>query len=96
KDLDKTEFRDLDFPIINNIETAEITKGNDAREGLKKQVTRPVYWHDTMLKFLQDKKIEKFTEIGSGKVLSGLAKRTAKEVNMEVEIRSIQCLEDLR
>ncbi|MCX6584497.1 MAG: ACP S-malonyltransferase, partial [Candidatus Aminicenantes bacterium] len=47
KDLDKTEFRDLDFPIINNIETAEITKGNDAREGLKKQVTRPVYWHDT-------------------------------------------------
>ena len=95
KDLDKTEFRDLDFPIINNIETAEITKGNDAREGLKKQVTRPVYWHDTMLKFLQDKKIEKFTEIGPGKVLSGLAKRTAKEVNMEVEIRSIQCLEDL-
>jgi malonyl CoA-acyl carrier protein transacylase len=48
-----------------------------------------------MLKFLQDKKIEKFAEIGSGKVLSGLVKRTAKEVNMEVEIRSIQFLEDL-
>jgi [acyl-carrier-protein] S-malonyltransferase len=94
-DLDNTEFKDLEFPIINNIETAEITSGNDAREGLKKQVTRPVFWHDTMLKFLQDKKIEKYAEIGSGKVLSGLVKRTAKEVNMEVEIRSIQSLEDL-
>ncbi|HLP48207.1 MAG TPA: ACP S-malonyltransferase [Candidatus Kapabacteria bacterium] len=94
-DLDNTEFKDLDFPIINNIETAEITTGNEAREGLKKQVTRPVYWHDTMLKFLQDKKIDKYAEIGSGKVLSGLVKRTAKEMNTDIQVRSIQAYEDL-
>lgn len=94
-DLDNTEFRDLDFPIINNIETAEITTGNEAREGLKKQVTRPVLWHDTMLKFLQEKKIDKFVELGSGKVLSGLVKRTAKEMNTDIQVRSIQAYEDL-
>lgn len=94
-DLDNTNFRNLDFPIINNIETAEITTGNEAREGLKKQVTRPVYWHDTMLKFLQDKKIEKFAEIGSGKVLAGLVKRTAKELAIAVETRNIQAYDDL-
>lgn len=94
-DLDNTEFRDLDFPVINNIETAEITTGKEAREGLKKQVTRPVFWHDTMLKFLQEKKIDKYAEIGAGKVLSGLVKRTAKEIGKEVDIRSIQAYEDL-
>ncbi|MCU0288123.1 MAG: ACP S-malonyltransferase [Acidobacteria bacterium] len=94
-DLDNTQFNDLIFPIINNIEIAEIKKGTEAREGLKKQVTRPVYWHDTMLKFLQEKKIDKFAEIGSGKVLTGLVKRTAKEIDMDIEIRNVQCYEDL-
>jgi [acyl-carrier-protein] S-malonyltransferase len=96
-DLDNTEFKDLNFPIINNIETAEITKGNDAREGLKRQVTRPVLWHNTMIKFLQDKKVEKFAEIGSGKVLTGLAKRTAQELNLNPNIKTlnIQTLEDI-
>ena len=96
-DLDNTEFKDLNFPIINNIETAEITKGSDAREGLKKQVTRPVLWHNTMIKFLREKKIEKFVEIGSGKVLTGLAKRTARELDLNpgVETLSIQSLEDM-
>ncbi len=96
-DLDNTEFKDLNFPIINNIETAEITKGNDAREGLKRQVTRPVLWHETMIKFLQDKKIKNFAEIGSGKVLTGLAKRTARELNLNPNIKTlnIQSLEDM-
>lgn len=94
-DLDKIDFSDLKFPIINNIETAEIFTGEDAREGLKKQVTRPVYWHNAMLKCLGEKKINKFTEIGSGKVLTGLVKRAAKELDVEIEIRNIQSLEDL-
>jgi [acyl-carrier-protein] S-malonyltransferase len=95
-DLDKIEFFDLKFPIINNIETVEISTGEDARDGLKKQVTRPVYWHSAMLKCLEEKKISKFTEVGSGKVLTGLVKRTAKELNIDIEIRNIQSLEDLK
>ena len=95
-DLDKIEFSNLKFPIINNIETVEISTGENAREGLKKQVTRPVYWHSAMLKCLEEKKINKFTEIGSGKVLTGLVKRTAKELNIDIEIRNIQSFEDLK
>ncbi len=94
-DLDNNEFKDLNFPIINNIETAEITKGSDAREGLQKQVTRPVLWHDTMIKFLRDKRIGKFAEIGSGKVLTGLAKRTARELDIYIETLNIQSLDDM-
>jgi len=94
-DLDNIEFNDLKFPIINNIETEEILTGEAAREGLKRQVTRPVYWHSAMLKCLEEKNIETFTEIGSGKVLAGLIKRTARELDKKIEIRNIQSLEDL-
>lgn len=94
-DLDNIEFNDLKFPIINNIESEEIITAEAAREGLKKQVTRPVYWHKAMLKCLQEKNIESFTEIGSGKVLTGLVKRTARELYKKIEIRNIRSLEDL-
>lgn len=94
-DLDNIEFNDLKFPIINNIETEVITKGSDAREGLKKQVTRPVFWHTAMLKCLEEKNIEKFTEIGSGKVLTGLVKRTARDLGKTIELRNIRSFEDL-
>jgi [acyl-carrier-protein] S-malonyltransferase len=94
EDLDNTEFYDLNFPVINNIEAAEITTGEEARVGLKKQVTRPVYWHDTMLRFLVEKKVEKFAEIGSGKVLTGLARRTARELDIPVKLQNIQSLDD--
>ena len=66
-DLDNTEFKDLEYPVVNNIAAAEMTKGAEAREALKKQVTGSVLWHDTMIKFLKEKGIGKFAEIGSGK-----------------------------
>jgi len=94
-DLDNTEFKDLKYPVVNNIAVEEMTKGAEAREALKKQVTGSVLWHDTMIKFLKEKGIGKFAEIGSGKVLSGLAKRAAREVDVVPEIATIQDLESL-
>ncbi|MCP5106591.1 MAG: ACP S-malonyltransferase [bacterium] len=95
-DLDNIEFSDLKYPIINNIETVEITKGEYARIGLKRQVTRPVYWHSAMIKLLQEKGITKFAEIGSGKVLTGLLKRTARDLGADIETQNIRSTEDLQ
>lgn len=95
-DLDHTEFKDLNFPVLNNVEAQEMYTGNQAREALKRQVSRPVLWHTSMLKFLQDYQIKKFVEIGSGKVLSGLIIRTARELGYEIEVHNIQTLADLR
>lgn len=94
-DLDDIEFKDPAFPIINNIEARQITTGGEAREGLKKQVTGAVLWHDTTLKLLQEKNMEKFAEIGSGRVLAGLVKRTAKDLELSIETLNIRDLEDL-
>jgi [acyl-carrier-protein] S-malonyltransferase len=95
-DLDRTKFDDLTFPVINNVEAQEMSKGADAREALELQVTRPVLWYTTMLKLLQEKKINKFMEIGTGKVLSGLINRTARELELKVEISNIRNLNDLK
>jgi len=94
-DLDNTNFEDLKFPVINNIESAVMSKGAVAREALKKQVTGAVMWHDSMIKLLTEYKITKFAEIGAGNVLSGLQKRTAKELNIEVETLNLRNMEDL-
>ncbi|MZG54097.1 MAG: ACP S-malonyltransferase [Nitrospinae bacterium] len=80
KELEDTEFYDLSFPIINNIEAKPITKGIEARESLVKQVCSPVRWAETMQSII-DHKINTVIELGSGKVLSGLMKRFDKSVN---------------
>ena len=80
KELEDTEFYDLSIPIINNIEARPITKGNEARESLVKQVCSPVRWAETMQSIV-DHKINTVIELGSGKVLSGLMKRFDKSVN---------------
>ena len=80
KELEDTEFYDLSFPIINNIEAKPITKGKEARECLVKQVCSPVRWAETMQSII-DHKINTVIELGSGKVLSGLMKRFDKSVN---------------
>jgi [acyl-carrier-protein] S-malonyltransferase len=95
KDLDQIEFKDLKFPVVNNIAVAEMTKAEEARESLRKQVTRPVYWHDTMVKLLEEKGILNFAEVGTGKVLTNIVKRTARELHREVTIINIRSLEEV-
>ena len=80
KELEDTEFYDLSFPVINNIEAKPITIGIDARESLVKQVCSAVRWSETM-QCIVDHKIDTVVELGSGKVLSGLMKRFDKSIN---------------
>ncbi|UCH94073.1 MAG: ACP S-malonyltransferase [Candidatus Aminicenantes bacterium] len=95
-DLDRIQFRDLRFPVINNVEAKEMTTGNEAREALKRQVTRPVLWHSTILSFLGNKKIKKFAEIGSNKILAKMLKRTGKDMRVEFDILNIQDIDDIK
>lgn len=76
-DLDEVEFKDLDIPIITNVDAKIIKKGSEAREALKKQVTRPVLWYKSM-ELLKDGQYDFFVEVGSGKVLAGLLKRIGR------------------
>jgi [acyl-carrier-protein] S-malonyltransferase len=76
-DLDAVEFRDPAFPVINNVDARKITSAAEARDGLKRQVSRPVLWTKGM-ELLRDEEIDVFVEVGPGKVLSGLMKRIGR------------------
>lgn len=94
-DLDRINFRDLKFPIINNVDVEEITDREKVRDGLKRQVTRPVLWHPAVLKMVNDKGMEKYTEVGAGKVLGGLIRRTSRDLDKKIELVNYQTYEDL-
>jgi [acyl-carrier-protein] S-malonyltransferase len=70
-DLDRTEFRDLDVPLVNNWQAREIRTGAEAREGLYQQVPNPVLWSASVA-FLAAQGVTKFVEVGPGGVLTGL------------------------
>jgi len=94
-DLDRISFSDLNFPIINNVSVEKINSAEQAREGLKKQVSRPVLWHATMLKMLNEEGVSGFAEIGAGKVLAGLIRKTAKELDQRPVVVNFQTLDDI-
>jgi [acyl-carrier-protein] S-malonyltransferase len=95
-DLDRVKFSNLAFPVINNWQTLRVTLADKARDGLKKQVSRPVLWQATMEAMLQESAMDHFAEIGTGKVLSGLLKRAARDRQRDVQIVNIENLADLK
>jgi len=93
-DLDQTEFKDLKFPIVTNVEAKIIYKGAEAREALKKQVTRPVLWYSSM-EIMRKEGVKVFLELGSGKVLSRLLKRISRPWPASPTVLNVENVEDL-
>ena len=84
-ELDKINFSNASIPVYSNVTATAQTDGSKIKELLVRQVTSPVLWEDT-LKALQGSGFDTFVEVGSGKILSGLVKKTvenAKIYNVE-------------
>ncbi|MEW6457280.1 MAG: ACP S-malonyltransferase [Acidobacteriota bacterium] len=86
-------FKDPQFPVVTNVDAEKIFKAEKARNALKRQVTKPVLWVQSMELMLEEAEI--FVELGSGKVLSGLTKRISKMKGKEVEIYNVEDMESL-
>src|SRR5438552_3271111 len=80
-DLDRCEFADLQYPLVTNVDAAVIRTGMEARSALKRQVSRPVRWHESIQRLL-DEGVRIFVEVGPGKVLLGLVRSIDKSVTM--------------
>ncbi|MBI3813188.1 MAG: ACP S-malonyltransferase [Nitrospinae bacterium] len=78
-ELDKVGFSELKFPVITNVDAKEIKSGDEARGALKRQVSSPVRWVESM-GLMVSHKIDTVIEIGPGKVLSGLMKRFNRDI----------------
>ena len=74
KVLEEISVKDLNVPVVTNVE-AEINTSKEKVKGLLvAQVSSPVRWEESMRRMIREG-IEKVLEIGPGKVLSGLMKR---------------------
>jgi [acyl-carrier-protein] S-malonyltransferase len=71
-------------PVWSNVDAKPHTNPNEFRTLLVRQVLSPVKWEETMRGLLAEG-VERFYEIGPGRVLAGLLKR----VNRKADIRNI-------
>jgi [acyl-carrier-protein] S-malonyltransferase len=76
--LANVEVKSPSVPIIANIVASAVTDPTKLREYLVQQVTGQVKWRQSML-HLKSQGIGEIVEVGAGKVLVGLAKRTDRD-----------------
>ena len=71
-------------PVWSNVDAKPHTDPAEIRELLVRQVVSPVKWEDTT-RWLLGEGVDRFYEVGPGRVLTGLIKR----VNRKADIRNI-------
>lgn len=73
--LGAIEFRLPKSRVIQNVTADSVENPDEIRALMARQLCSPVRWYDTMVK-LMDEGVEIFAELGPGKVLTGLLKKT--------------------
>ena len=80
--LNNLKFNVPLIPIVSNITALPQTDPKILRKYLIDQVTGTVRWRETM-EFAKNLGVKKITELGTGKVLAGIAKRMVNNVLIE-------------
>ena len=87
-DLDASDFSNLRMPLVNNVDARVLGSAAEVRDGLKRQVTAPVLWEQSM-RVLRAEGVDLLVEVGPGKVLSGLLRQIDRQAEcLRVENRS--------
>ena len=76
--LDRVE---IESPRVTVLSAVTAEPFDDVRRRLVEALTMPVRWRETLLA-LHARGAERFVEVGPGKVLTGLAKRTLRDVEL--------------
>lgn len=89
----EVEAHDAEIPLVANVLAEPITDHKEIIKHLIEQVTGTVRWRETMA-YLQEQGVTDLVELGAGKVLSGIAKRSHKEMNA-FSVGSAEDIEEL-
>ncbi|MHC4721776.1 MAG: ACP S-malonyltransferase [Planctomycetota bacterium] len=93
--LDKCEIANpSDIKVIANIDAGYYDDAAQIRDGLVKQLVQPILWQKCVEKLL-DEGIEKFYEIGPGRVLTGLMKRISRKTKV-INISSLESISSIQ
>ena len=78
--INNIKFKDPSFKIINNVTAQPQTNSDIIKKLLIEQIFSTVKWRESMIN-MSEKGVTNFVEIGPGKVLTGMVKRTIKGAN---------------
>ena len=78
--IKSVNFKDPLFKIINNVTATPEINSENLKELLVKQIFSTVRWRESIIR-MSESNVKNFVELGPGKVLSGMVKRTIKEAN---------------
>jgi [acyl-carrier-protein] S-malonyltransferase len=81
--LELVNFQTAKVPVISNVDPSNPTQDEEElKKYLIQQITNSVRWREIMVK-LSEIGVDQAIEVGPGKVLTGLMKRTAPGVKLE-------------
>ena len=87
----ETDFKIPIINVISNVTANPEKNPDDIKRLLIEQIEKPVRWRES-INYMLDYGVNKFIEVGPGKVLSGLVKRIDRNVNLN----QVNNLEDLK
>jgi [acyl-carrier-protein] S-malonyltransferase len=79
--LDQVTFADAQLPVLSNVEPTPATAGSVLKEQLSQQMTGSVRWREISLQ-LPECGVTRVVEVGPGKVLTGIIKRTCPTLEL--------------
>ncbi len=77
----EAEIADPTTPVVGNVAADMLTTADEVRADLTAQIRRPVRWRDTVLR-MHEMGVERFVEMGPGKVLTGLVRTTLRPLKL--------------
>ena len=78
--IQKTEFKNPLLNIVNNVTATPETNSDNIKRLLIEQIFSTVNWRESIIN-ISKAGVKDFIEIGPGKALTGMVKRTIKEAN---------------
>src|SRR3954454_3752186 len=82
-ELDEVEFSDPSAPVVSS--TSADFFGDDVRGALAASLTSPIRW-TAVLSRLRELGVTRYLDVGPGKVLAGLVRRTLADPDVEIRL----------
>ena len=89
--LRQVEFRDLELPLVSNVDAVAATSAAEIRENLIRQVTSAVRWSESVREMVR-LGVQAAVEVGPGRVLAGLIRR----IDRSIQVRSVATPEQVQ
>ncbi len=87
--LDGIKFFDIKTPLITNVDAKIVNLSSDIKGSLIRQLTNPVRWCESMSTLI-NMGYNTFIEVGPGRVLTGLIRKIARDMDAKIDIMNVE------